>query len=154
MLRDDTIILKQSASTKSKSYSCLVELAEPVSLESIEALSKLVNLEVAQRNPTRVPRYNFEFILSFIIFNRRADLVRSKVIENMTLIPIKSNDQGVSTIRIHLKTSAGTYVKEFIHGDNGRTEPSLASLLGVFAAHVLELDVLEVHLDWPPPISI
>ena len=31
---------------------------------------------------------------------------------------------------LHVVTSAGTYVKEFVHGDFGRTEPNLGSLLG------------------------
>lgn len=40
-----------------------------------------------------------------------------------------------------IRTDAGTYVKELISGDDGRTEPSFAALLGqqCFCA---ELDVL------------
>jgi tRNA pseudouridine synthase 10 len=30
---------------------------------------------------------------------------------------------------LHMITSAGTYVKEFVHGDLGRTVPSIGSLL-------------------------
>lgn len=30
---------------------------------------------------------------------------------------------------LHLVTSAGTYVKEFVHGDLGRTIPSIGTLL-------------------------
>ena len=30
---------------------------------------------------------------------------------------------------LHLSTSAGTYVKEFVHGDFGRTIPNLSSIL-------------------------
>lgn len=51
-------------------------------------------------------------------------------------------------------TSAGTYVKEFVHSDEGRTTPSLKELLGVDWAKVLELDVLEVHLDWPKTVQV
>ena len=40
--------------------------------------------------------------------------------------------------------SAGTYIKEFVHGDLGRTEPSVGSLLGC-EADIFQLDVLEVH---------
>lgn len=40
-----------------------------------------------------------------------------------------------------LTTSAGTYVKEFVHGDLGRTSPSIASVLGC-AADILQLDVI------------
>ena len=41
-------------------------------------------------------------------------------------------------------TSAGMYIKEFVHGDLGRTEPSLASMLGAHA-DILQLDVLDVE---------
>lgn len=47
-------------------------------------------------------------------------------------------------------TSIGTYIKEFVHGDFGRTTPSLASLLDVMEADILSLDVTSVDLAWPP----
>ena len=44
---------------------------------------------------------------------------------------------------------AGTYIKEFVHGDGGRTQPNLAALVGCSgAAEVLALDVLQVHMDF------
>ena len=51
--------------------------------------------------------------------------------------------------KLHLVTSAGTYVKEFVHSDFSRTRPSIQSLLGV-DTDILALDVLEVKLAWPP----
>jgi tRNA pseudouridine synthase 10 len=47
---------------------------------------------------------------------------------------------------LHLVTSAGTYVKEFVHGDLGRTRPSVGELLSAgggarVAADILMLDV-------------
>ena len=47
------------------------------------------------------------------------------------------------TAEIRVTAEAGTYVKELVHGDHGRTEPSLAGALGV-ACEVVELDVLDV----------
>lgn len=45
---------------------------------------------------------------------------------------------------------AGTYVKEFCHGDESRTKPSLTSLLSCDQPiKVLELDVTEIHMDFP-----
>ena len=50
-----------------------------------------------------------------------------------------------------MRAQAGTYIKEFVHGDGGRTLPSLGSLLGCGEpAEILELDVLEVHMDFLP----
>ena len=44
---------------------------------------------------------------------------------------------------------AGTYIKEFVHGDEGRTEPNLGSFLGCKEpAAILQLDVLEIHMDF------
>uniref|UniRef100_A0A8R1EGU7 tRNA pseudouridine(55) synthase n=1 Tax=Caenorhabditis japonica TaxID=281687 RepID=A0A8R1EGU7_CAEJA len=54
-----------------------------------------------------------------------------------------------------LETQAGTYIKEFVHGDFGRTRPSLAELLGVDHGEVdiLELDVENVDMVWPPVLE-
>ena len=41
---------------------------------------------------------------------------------------------------LKLATQAGTYVKEFVHGDFGRTEPNLAQILGC-DVDILALDV-------------
>jgi tRNA pseudouridine synthase 10 len=45
------------------------------------------------------------------------------------------------------QASAGTYIKEFVHGDFGRTQPNLGSLLDC-NAQILQLDVMDVHLDF------
>jgi len=52
---------------------------------------------------------------------------------------------------LSLECSAGTYVKEFVHGDCGRTAPSLASLLAVHAADILALDVVDLRDGRDPP---
>jgi hypothetical protein len=50
-------------------------------------------------------------------------------------------------MELHLTTSAGTYVKEFVHGDLGRTVPSIGSLLQC-TADILQLDVMGVEDQW------
>ncbi|KAI9017707.1 hypothetical protein BC832DRAFT_527741 [Gaertneriomyces semiglobifer] len=137
--------LKDAADTKSKSYSTLVKLSSPVTPEQLVEISQIKDLAVKQRNPTRVPR--------------RADLVRDKVIEKLRVYPAAPTTESnpaepTDVIRADLTTSAGTYVKEFVHGDNGRTTPCLADLLKVESAKVLELDVLEIHLDWPKATGV
>ncbi len=47
-------------------------------------------------------------------------------------------------LELIVRTEAGSYVKELVHGDQGRTQPSLAGALGI-PCEVLELDALEVH---------
>ena len=48
-----------------------------------------------------------------------------------------------STFPIEIRCTHGTYVKEWISGDDERTAPSLAALLGVPSTCVI-LDVLEI----------
>ena len=47
---------------------------------------------------------------------------------------------------VTLRCESGTYVKETIHGDGGRTIPSVASLLAV-DCDVEWLDVADIHAD-------
>jgi tRNA U54 and U55 pseudouridine synthase Pus10 len=47
-------------------------------------------------------------------------------------------------MHVCLLTSAGTYIKEFVHGDLGRTVPSVGSLLDS-EADILQLDVTNVY---------
>ena len=44
-------------------------------------------------------------------------------------------------LQLDLCTQAGTYVKEFVHSDFGRTHPSVGSLLGC-EADIMQLDVM------------
>ncbi|VDM30684.1 unnamed protein product [Hydatigera taeniaeformis] len=53
---------------------------------------------------------------------------------------------------LELCCEAGTYVKELVHGDLGRTRPSLSSLLGC-PVDLLALDVVAVEHDWPPKMA-
>lgn len=95
--RDSISVLKDSASTKSKTYRCVVTLSSPVDMTALEPINALNEIELKQRNPTRVPR--------------RADLVRDKVIESIKITPQKVRDGRCESLVVDLQTSAGTYVK-------------------------------------------
>jgi tRNA pseudouridine synthase 10 len=71
--------------------------------------------------------------------HRRADLERDKMI-----VMAELEEFGHEDMTIFLRTQSGTYVKEFVHGDDGRTRPSLAELLSV-PLEVLALDVVEIN---------
>ena len=45
---------------------------------------------------------------------------------------------------MHVLASAGTYIKEFVHGDLGRTTPNVGTILGC-EADILQLDVTQVY---------
>lgn len=83
---------------------------------------------VVQRTPQRVA-------------HRRADLDRQRTLRVLSLA---GRDEGILELRVVCQH--GTYVKEWISGDEGRTEPSLASLLGV-ACRCALLDVEEIVTD-------
>lgn len=58
------------------------------------------------------------------VLHRRSPMVREKTIYKIGLEKINK-----FIYVCYLSTSAGTYIKEFVHSDLGRTEPSLTSLL-------------------------
>ncbi len=102
-----------------------------VSIEGeIDALAKdaLVGQRIvlAQRTPSRVA-------------HRRADKVRERWIELESIEML-----GDSALRVQLMTEHGTYVKEFISGEDGRTDPCLGGLLKGVTCGCVELDVLDI----------
>jgi tRNA pseudouridine synthase 10 len=76
------------------------------------------------------------------VLHRRSLMERRKVVH-----AARTQRLGPHFFLLHLVTSAGTYVKEFVHGDLGRTRPSVGELLGEaaggtrVAADILMLDV-------------
>jgi tRNA pseudouridine synthase 10 len=114
-----------------KVYRCIVWSAEcfPSNIDSVLAAVK--NLKVFQRTPLRV-------------LHRRSDNTREKYIHAIRMEMLNPHF-GIVT----LHASAGAYIKEFIHGDFGRTKPSFSDV--VFGKQtkcdILQLDVLEVEQD-------
>lgn len=49
-------------------------------------------------------------------------------------------------------TQAGTYVKELVHGEFGRTEPSIASIIGM-EIDIVALDVMNIDLNFPKSMN-
>ena len=120
---DDVVRVKEAGPDKSYRVGVLGE----VSVAKVnEALDLALARAIAQRTPTRVA-------------HRRSDRVRTRRIVAARLV-----DSAEGRFTLDLRTEAGTYVKEWVEGDGGRTEPSLASLVGV-PLKVDFLDVLEIH---------
>lgn len=91
----------------------------------------LAGVVLAQRTPRRVD-------------DRRADMIRAR-----RILAIEIEAAEPNRLVLRLRTEPGTYVKEFVSGDGGRTEPSLAGVLGVPCV-CSELDVLDVGGAEPP----
>lgn len=112
-----------------KTYEALIETGRELTEEDIKALNAAAPLILLQRTPTRV-------------LARRADITRKRKI---TAIAAKKADSRRA--RLQIDAQSGTYIKEFISGDEGRTSPSIAELLGT-TAKCIELNVLKVHSEW------
>ena len=96
-------------------------------------IMSLEGTKLAQRTPDRVA-------------HRRADLIRRRDVVTVHEPVIETMEDGVTEVEFTLRCESGTYVKETIHGDNGRTQPSVASLLKA-KCEVIWLDVGDIHAD-------
>jgi tRNA pseudouridine synthase 10 len=107
-----------------KTYKALV-ICEGVSKVELAKLKKLIG-NIKQKTPERV-------------LHRRADKFRDRRLKSLQV-------KSVNKRKFYLivKCEAGLYVKELISGDNGRTNPSVSSILGK-PCICEELDVLKIH---------
>ncbi|XP_019636602.1 PREDICTED: putative tRNA pseudouridine synthase Pus10 [Branchiostoma belcheri] len=132
--REESGKLKVGETEKTKSYSALVRVEKTIQPDDLKFLEEIKDLKLAQKTPIRV-------------IHRRPLASRDRVIHNMSGEYIDSHH-----FTLHLKTQAGTYIKEFVHGDFGRTQPSLSTLMHM-DTDILELDVESVDVDWPKTID-
>ncbi|XP_065538467.1 tRNA pseudouridine synthase Pus10 isoform X2 [Lathamus discolor] len=126
--------MKEGEEEKTKTYSALIWTDKAIQKEDIAFLDDIKELKLDQKTPLRV-------------LHRRPLAVRCRIIHTM-----RSEYIDEHHFRLHLKTQAGTYIKEFVHGDFGRTKPNIGSLLNR-TADILELDVESVDVDWPPTLD-
>ncbi len=109
---EELAAVKRSAASKRKSYVCVVGLSSHVTPAQLAALDAAANLVVLQRTPVRV-------------LHRRSQLTRRK-----TVFCMRTEFLNSRFFILRLQSSAGMYIKEFVHGDLGRTVPSVGQLLG------------------------
>jgi tRNA pseudouridine synthase 10 len=121
--------IKEEASTNIKEYLAVVHTDGPVHKSELRRVEReFSQIVIEQQTPTRVS-------------HRRADLVRKKVIHEIRLKRLKDD-----RIEAFFKVQGGTYVKELISGDDGRTDPSIASKLGISCV-CKKLDVTAIYSD-------
>ncbi|KAL0209471.1 hypothetical protein RCL1_008309 [Eukaryota sp. TZLM3-RCL] len=119
--------VKKGETSKSKKYRCVIHTDQAVDYSILESLVGRA-IELAQKTPLRV-------------VHRRALLTRTRSV--MISSFERLNDYWFV---LDLVTDAGTYVKEFVHSDLGRTKPSLCSLLAV-SCEIAQLDVVDIVLE-------
>jgi tRNA pseudouridine(54/55) synthase len=99
----------------------------------MEIMQKLQGCTLAQRTPERVA-------------HRRADKIRRRKVIETSGPSVGINEDGVMIAEFSLRCESGTYVKETVHGDCGRTQPSISSLIKAKCT-VEWLDVADIHAD-------
>ncbi|MBI4605441.1 MAG: tRNA pseudouridine(54/55) synthase Pus10 [Planctomycetes bacterium] len=114
-----------------KTYRAWIEAAGPLPADAAERARALAGRTVDQASPERVEHRR----------GRGRQRLR-RIVESSWLGEVEGK------LVWEARVEAGTYVKELVSGDGGRTRPSLAEVLGV-PCRCAALDVLEVH--WDPP---
>lgn len=113
---------------KRKWYRCVVWTERPVDeAELKKVLEKEGGFLLKQKTPLRV-------------LHRRNQAVRKRAVYSAVVKRVIAPRFFV----LDLTTAAGTYIKEFVHGDNGRTVPNVGQLLGC-RADILQLDVVGIE---------
>ncbi|XP_030855020.1 putative tRNA pseudouridine synthase Pus10 [Strongylocentrotus purpuratus] len=133
--RDATMKLKEGETEKSKSYMALVRVASPVSQEDLQLLNTDQEVVLKQKTPIRV-------------LHRRPLATRERSVYSMSTERVDDLN-----FKLFLCTQAGTYIKEFVHGDLGRTQPNVGTILKT-DADITMLDVTAVHVEWPPELPV
>ena len=119
--------IKQSRSEKTYTIRFAVEdLGNEEEVK--QAILSLSGKVIHQETPRRVS-------------HRRAAKTRKRKVSSVDKVSIEGNE-----IEMTLRCEAGTYIKELVHSDQGRTSPSVKSALGS-ECQVIWLDVEEIHTD-------
>jgi len=119
-------IARIKAAEFKKIYRVTLEATKPLNKEKlIKVAQALQGKIIKQLTPTRVA-------------HRRANKLRERTIYNCTIESV----EGIRAI-LTLETESGTYIKEFVSGDDNKTQPNLSELMGI-PCKVQELDVIDV----------
>lgn len=126
--RPEVARIKETKAEKSYRIRFAIE-GDPLDQEDAEQrILALSGVMLEQRTPKRVA-------------HRRSDLVRKRELVSIENIVVEDKE-----IQFDVRCQTGTYVKEMVHSDDGRTTPSVAEVLER-ACEVLWLDVLEIHAE-------
>nr|CCC95292.1 unnamed protein product [Trypanosoma congolense IL3000] len=124
--------LAHHSQSKVKKYRCVIwcsrAITKPEEDEHFKRVNTVRDLQIHQRTPVRV-------------LHRRSLHERDRVVHSIQLTPLNAH-----WFLMDLETQAGTYVKEFVHGDMGRTVPHLGQLLNG-RTDILQLDVLGMTVE-------
>lgn len=139
--------LKEGEEDKTKTYQALCCLTRPYTEKDFSVVAATKDLVLTQWTPIRV-------------LHRRTLSDRKRSVYKMwaEVAPVNELEEKYRPFadrifKLNLTSEAGTYIKEFVHSDFGRTTPNLCLLLGNCEADIITLDVMEVNVNWPPTID-
>ena len=113
-------------STHPKTYRVRVRFQAAVGHGKLnEVVTSLAGKPISQLTPNRVA-------------HRRANLDRHRTVRRIEIESVN----GPEVVFV-VEADSGTYIKELMHGDGGRTQPNVAALVGM-PCEVLELDVIAI----------
>ncbi|TVU14890.1 hypothetical protein EJB05_38387 [Eragrostis curvula] len=124
-------MMREGEAEKQKQYAALIWTSRELTETDLQSISLTKDMEIIQKTPIRV-------------LHRRSPLERKRTIHWMEIEKVADSSNYYLLL---LCTQAGTYIKEFVHGDLGRTHPSIGSMLGC-RAEILQLDVTDVKMDF------
>ncbi len=114
------------ASKSRKSYEAFVEFETEPDKEKVYKVAIIFrNSSIQQQTPNRVS-------------HRRADLKRERTVHEFEILELEG-----AKAAIRITGDSGLYIKELLHGDDGRTKPNFAEEVGV-ACRVTALDVVRI----------
>jgi len=109
-----------------KEYEAVVSADRALTAIDAKKITTLSGTALDQHTPTRV-------------LARRTDMLRVRTVYKISAQAIEGGK-----LKLHILAEAGTYIKEFIHSDDGRTKPSVSSTLACRAA-CDSLDVVAIR---------
>ena len=120
--------LKKSETEKIKIYTAFVWLQKKINEKIVNEINEVKNLKINQITPLRV-------------LHKRSLKNREKLIYELKVRQIINSH----FMLLDIKSSAGTYIKEFVNGDLGRTAPSLCDIVKG-DCDIIQLDVLDIAI--------
>ncbi|CAB4056048.1 PUS10 [Lepeophtheirus salmonis] len=136
LLKSDLKTLKEGEDQKTKTYRSVVVIPSDVemTLDVLNGKLPASKVTLSQKTPVRV-------------LHRRSNALRKRTVSDLKFeaFPKELSNGSDRRFIFSLVTEAGTYVKEFVHGDFKRTTPSLKSIIGCD----IDIEALDVQaINW------
>jgi tRNA pseudouridine synthase 10 len=127
IIKDGKVEIRQLKSKRvDKEYLAEVTFKKPIEKEKLKELKKLTLEPILQKTPLRV-------------IHRRADKFRKRVVKSISWKLLDNKK-----LQLRIRAESGLYIKELINGDQDRTKPSVAEILGNEVKKII-LDVIKIY---------